>query len=331
VIAERPAGAEPSRWRLPAASTVAVVAWCLVPVALAYGTSNRFIAAVLGLAAIQSLFVASWDLVGGVSGQVSLGHAMPYGVGAYVAAVLSSLTPLAPAAALACGAITGAISGGLQAATGRHLRPVLLAIVTLAAAEVLYQYALMLQVPTPDGFLTGGEAGIPSATFSPDEIGAARFAAVVLAAGVLGLFWLTRSRLGLAMRVVRADPRGAEASGIDCARVRMLAFLISGAIAGLAGGMTAGLAGRATPPLLSLETGLFAPALAVAGGLGTIIGPATAAYLFTAAAHFADLSDSPRLALYGLILITAGLLSPAGAFCADARFRDGLRRRLFRE
>jgi len=298
--------------------------------ALAYATSNRFIAALLALAAIQSLFVASWDLLGGVSGQLSLGHAMPYGAGAYVAAVLSTLTPLAPAAAIACGALTGAVCGALQARAGRHLRPVLLAIVTLASAEVVYQYVLMLQVPTPDGFLTGGEGGIPSAVFPQDEMGAARLAAVVLTAVVLGLLSLSRSRLGLAMRVVRADPRGAEISGIDCARVRMLAFLISGAIAGLAGGMAAGLAGRATPSMLSLETGLFAPALAVTAGFGTIIGPATAAYLFSAIVHFADISGTVQLTLYGLIFIAAGLLSPAGAFRADARSRDGFLRRLIR-
>ncbi len=67
------------------------VAWCLVPLGLAVMVRDRFTLSILAAASVQALYVASWDLVGGVSGQPTLGHALPMGAGAYLAAFLGGL------------------------------------------------------------------------------------------------------------------------------------------------------------------------------------------------------------------------------------------------
>lgn len=302
-----------------------LLVWCLIPVALAFAVTDRFTESVLTLAAIQALYSASWDLVGGVSGQVSLGHALPFGCGAYVAAVLSS-SGLLPGAAVAWGAAGGALLGVLQGILARHLRRAFLALVTLALAECAHELSGMLQMPGREGTVFGGEGGIPSLLFPSDERAAARLAAVVFAVGVIGLVWVARSNLGLAMRTARADPRAAAASGIDVGRVRLIAFVLSGGVAGVSGALIAGLVGRASPSMLSLETSFFPVAAAVLGGVGTILGPAASAYLLTAALQWLDLPGPVRLTLYGAVLIAAGLAAPESAFQPGARLWRALRR-----
>jgi branched-chain amino acid transport system permease protein len=303
----------------------AFLVWCLVPVALAFAVPDRFTESVLALAAIQALYAASWDVLGGFSGRVSLGHALLFGGGAYLTAILAGVMLVPPVAALAAGAAGGALLGALQGLLTGRLRPAFLALVTLALAECGHELSGMLQVPGPGGLAFGGEGGIPSPLFPPDEFGAARLAAVVVAAGVIGMVWVARSNLGLAMRVARADPQAAAASGIDVRRVRLIAFVLSGGAAGLAGGLIAGFVGRAAPSMLSLETSFFPVAAAALGGFGAILGPAAAAYLLTAALQWVDLPGPARLTLYGVILIATGLAAPENALWLGAPLRRLLR------
>lgn len=301
-------GAGVRRHQITAAATLLV--WCLIPASLAFAITDRFADSVFALAAVQALYAASWDLLGGVSGQLSLGHALHFGCGAYLTAILAGLLRLPPVPALAAAAAGGVLLGALQGMLTRHLRPAFLAVVTLALAECGHELGGMLQVPWPGGLVFGGEGGIPSPLFPANEFGAARLAAVVLIAGVIGFVWVARSNLGLAMRTASADPQAAAISGIDVGRVRLIAFVLSGAGAGFAGGLIAGFAGRASPSMLSLDTSLFALAAAVLGRSGTILGPAAAAYILTAALQWVELSDPLRLTLYGVILAAAGLAAP---------------------
>lgn len=301
-------GAGRRREQITAAATLLV--WCLIPASLAFAITDRFTDSVLALAAMQALYAASWDLLGGVSGQVSLGHAIHFGCGAYLTAILAGLLRLPSVAALAAAAAGGILLGGLQGILTRHLRPSFLALVTLALAECAHELGGMLQVPGPGGFVFGGDGGIPSPLFPADEFGAARLAAVVLITGVIGFVGVARSNLGLAMRTASADPQAAAVSGIDVGRVRLIAFVLSGAGSGLAGGIIAGFVGRASPAMLSLDTSFFALAAAVLGGSGTILGPAAAAYMLTAALQWVDLSGPLRLTLYGSLLVAAGLAAP---------------------
>jgi branched-chain amino acid transport system permease protein len=286
------------------------VIWCLVPVALTLVVQDRFALSVLALAGIQALFVASWDLVGGVSGQMSLGHALPFGGGAYAAALVSAWGLAAPPAVVASGVVAGGLLGALQGGAGARLHRLSLALVTLAMAECAHELSGMLRFRWPRGIIVGGEGGVPAILFPADEVGAARLVAVVLATSLVGLLWIANSKIGLAMRTVRADDRLAAASGIDVARVRLLAFVIAGALAGLAGGLTATTAGRAAPSMLSLEPSLSALAIAGIGGLGTILGPASVAYALTAILQWLDLPGTLRLTLYALLLIGTGLAAP---------------------
>jgi len=285
---------------------------CLVPLGLVFAVQDRFALSVLAFAAAQALFVAGWDLVGGASGQPTLGHALPLGAGAYFATFVAgwNLAPLPTA--VAGGALAGGLAGALQGRLGARLSRLSLAVVTLATAEAAREVSSVFRFVWPGGLVVGGDSGIPMVVYPADEASAARLAAAVLVVGVAALLWIGGSSLGLAMRTVRADDRLAAASGIDVVRVRVLAFVIAGAVAGLAGGLAAAMTGRASPAMLSLEPSLFAFAVASIAGPGTIVGPAAAAYTMTAALQWLDVPGTIRLTLDAALLI-AGAFGPSAA------------------
>lgn len=283
------------------------IAWCLVPLGLAVAAQDRFLQSVLTVAAAQALYVASWDLIGGVGGQPSLGHALVFGAGAYTTVVVVGQNLAPPPVAIALGALGGGLGGVLQGGFSARLHRVSVALVTLALAECAREITAMFRFPWSGGLIVGGNSGIPMLVYPPDEGSAARLAGAALAAGLLGLLWIKHSRLGLAIRTVRADDRLAAANGINVPRVRVIAFVLAGCVAGLAGGLVAAAAGRASPSMLSFEPSLFAVAAAAVAGSGTILGPASFAYAITAALQWLDVPGTMRLTLYALLLIGAGL------------------------
>lgn len=286
-----------------------VVVWWLLPLGLTFIFPDRFSQSVLALAAVWALYAASWDLVAGWSGQVSLGHALPFGIGAYSAALLPVWSAAPQEGALGYAIVAGALMGALQGSLGARLNQTLLAIVTLATAECAHELSEMLQLSGPGRVVFGGDAGVPAPGFPFDETGTARFAGGLLALALAGLWGLARSNFGVAVRTAHADEHAAAASGIDVVRVRLAVFVISGALAGLSGGCAAGLAGRASPSMLSLSMTLFPVAAASLGGVGTLFGP-IAAYVFAVGLHWADISGPARLASFALLITGAGVAAP---------------------
>ncbi len=322
--AERTARSRDARRRREIASDRWRLALCLAPAALVLVVSDRFALSILTLAGFQALYAVSWDLLGGLSGQPSLGHALPFGAGAYLVAVAAeSRAPLW--SALVLGIVGGTVTGGLQGKAGRRLSPMFLVLVTFATAECAHEFSRLLAAFDSGGGLAGGgEAGLLLPGLAPEESNAARLAAATLGAGMVGLLWFARSRFGLPIRLTRSDPWAAASSGIDAARTRLVSFALAGAIAGLAGGLTAIETGRAVPPMFSVETSLFPVVASVIGGPGTFIGPALTAFVMAAGAQVLDLSGPERLAVYSLLLIVAGLISPAGLLLSGARFGGGI-------
>lgn len=283
------------------------VAWCLVPLALAGTVHDRFALASLAAASVQALYVASWDFVANLGGRPSLGHALPMASGAYLAALLTGLDRVPFPAVIAGGALAGSLAGAIQGRLSATLNRLSVALVTLVTAECARELSAMLRLSWPGGLTVGGDSGVPATIFPPNEAAAARLAAVILASGLIALLWIRGSGFGLAMRTACAGPTLAAASGIDITRVRVLAFVVAGGVAGLCGGLTASLIGRASPEMLSLESSLLAPSIAGIAGPGTLVGPALTAYAVTALLQWLDVAGHVRLTFYGLLLIAAAL------------------------
>jgi branched-chain amino acid transport system permease protein len=294
----------------------AVAGWIAVPCLAAAFVPDRFILTTLAAAAVQGLFAVSWVLLA-VTGQPSLGHALPYGAGAYAAAFIArraglhagDLGGLAPVIVTAAAAIAGGCFGGLQGRLTRRLAPAFVAAVTLATVEGAHSLATMWRVPVLRG---GGdtETAIPIAAFANDERTEAWIAAVAFGAGVLLVAALLRSRTGIALRAAAGDERDADALGFDAPRLRLFAFVAAGTIAGAAGALAAQLSGHVSPLMLSWQASLFVPAAALIGGVGTVAGPAAAAYVGAAGAQFFEAPAALRLLVFAGVLVAAGLRDP---------------------
>jgi branched-chain amino acid transport system permease protein len=248
----------------------------------------------------------------GYAGQLSIGHAAFFGLGAYGAANLMKLGVPFPLALIG-GALAAMLLGYGVGFVALRLRGFYLAVVTLAvgliATEVFKNF---------DAFTGGvsGMGGIPRAT-----VGALRLdfpnayflttSAVLLA--VMGLSWaIVHSPTGRVMRAIAANELAAQSVGVDTQAIKIHVFALSTFYAGLAGGLYANLVHFITPDHFGFGLSVQLLTMAIVGGQRNVFGGLIGAALIVLAGE--ELRSVPQWQpiLYGLLLIGAAMFMPAG-------------------
>ncbi len=265
----------------------------------------------------------TWDLMAGYTGYLNFGHGVFFGVGAYTTALLIMKAgwPFWPAAAL------GGVAAGLVALVSGwptlRLRGAYFAIGTWALNRAVAQLALVLDI-------TGGPDGMRLPPFLDPPF----FAWVML--GVVGATFLTlwllleRAPFGLKLKAIREDESGSLAIGLNPAKLKLQAFVLSGVPAGIIGGVYAYWITFIDPSstLGDLITDQ-AVVMAIFGGLGTLIGPVIGAVLFFGFKTYfwAYLSDYQVLYLIilGLAIAATVFFLPDGFWGAVANRLEGRR------
>jgi branched-chain amino acid transport system permease protein len=255
-----------------------------------------------------ALFAASLQLLMGTGGLASFGHAAYFGLGAYAAA-LATKHGASMAAALALAplvALAGALVIGWFCV---RLSGVYLAMLTLAFAQIVWSIAFQWDS------VTGGSNGVVGVW--PSEWLASRrayywFALGVGSAALAALVWIAHAPFGYALRASRDSPLRAEAIGIDVQTIRLSAFAIAGAFAGLAGGLYAFSKGSISPETLAIPRSVDALVIVLLGGLNAVAGPLLGAAAFTWLADtLARLTEYWR-ALLGVAILVIVLVFPMG-------------------
>lgn len=262
----------------------------------------------------------SWNLLGGYAGQITLGHAAFFGLGALVTRMLwvggASLF-----LALAAGALVAMAFGLLIGGPAFRLRGAYFAIGTLGLAEILRITVgnLMPEIST-----------IPAAALASYSLVPRYYLALALAAlCVTVVAVLVRSRLGLGLRAVREDEAAAEASGVGALRHKLLALALSTALAGLAGGVFAYYHVSYYPQHAFSPAWTFdAVLIAFIGGVGTIHGPVLGALFYVIlkevlAVQLVEL----HLLIFGSLFILVVLFLPGGLVEAWSRARSLITRK----
>jgi branched-chain amino acid transport system permease protein len=276
----------------------------------------------LNLGVVYFLAVAlaqSWNVMGGLTGQVNLGHAAFFGLGALATRQLwTAGTPVLGAAA--AGAVLASVAGLAVGLVAFRLRGAYFAVGTLALAEVL-RVTVGNALPEISTLPLGAIAGY--------RLAERYYAAAGLAAATtLAVAVLARSRLGLAMEAVREDEAAAEASGVGALGVKLAAAGVSTGLAGLAGGLFAFYQISYYPQQPFGPTWTFGAVLVTyIGGVGTVQGPVLGAALYVLlgeylAVRWADL----HLLIFGVLFIAIVLLLPGGLVEALGRLRRLVRR-----
>jgi len=310
----------------------------------------------LALAAGATIAIMGLSILTGGSGQVSIGNAGFMAIGAFTTAIIGTHNAhFFLVGSLLAGTAAGAIAGMIIGLPATRLRGPYLAGMTLAFAYVMQPFIQSF------GSLTGGSGGLYLNVLetpkwfanlvgdSDNLISAnARFqsAMAVLIAGV-ALFFASNvlsSRLGRAMRLVRDDEVAAELVGVNLAKTRVLAFVISAAFAGLAGSLLTLISASASPSTYGLALSIELLSLLVLGGMGSISGAIIAGLLSAYSGQlvgkinslfgvdpYSNVGANTKGIIFGVILIVMMLAAPNGlvglAKKATARLRAAVKRR----
>lgn len=229
------------------------------------------------------------NILVGYAGQVSLGHAAFYGAGAFASGIAITELGVPWAMGLVAAILVGGLAALVLGAIALRVKGLYLALVTLAyglfAQEVIFRL----------GAVSRGGAGMP-ADRPGWALGDLSYAYVCLAA--LALVWvldwrLTSSKAGRAIQALRDSERVAASWGINVTGYKLLAFVLSGAVAGLAGGLFASIEQLVAPASFEFQLSLLILFMVVVGGAGSRVGVVLGALVLGFTEFFLDeLSDA---------------------------------------
>ena len=265
------------------------------------GVYEMSLATVVG---INIILAMGLNMITGFCGQISLGHAAFYGVGAYTAAMLAKAGAPFPAA-LAAGTVAAGLVGVIVGLTSLRVREDFLAITTMGVGF------LFLGIVRQQDFL-GGELGIASIPSS--GLGKGGFLAVVLILALLVIGWsilVKRSWMGYAFDAVADDEDTARVLSVNVSGYKLAAFAMGTALAGLAGGLYVYFARFIVPDDFGFVTSISVLSMVAVGGIGSVFGVFIATILLTLMPEFRFLSNY-KLLVYGLLLFVVMRFAPGG-------------------
>lgn len=295
------------RWAEP-------LAWAVAALAIFWGLPDRL--ALATHISVLALFALSLHVLTGLGGILSLGQAVFFGLGAYTAGKLAQAGWDEPLSGLLAAALVGGGAGGLAGSVLARLRGLPALMVTLGLGLLLHEAALRLPG------LTGGEDGLPSLTIAPlfgtfafDLWGrtAYWYGVALLALGFWGVKRLETAPFGLSLRALHDNPVRMQALGMSiAARVRG-AYLIAGALAGVAGGLLTQTTQFVSAEVFSFHRSADILVMLILGGIGRRYGALLGPLLYAILRDFlADWHPAYWGAGLGVALMAIVLLAPKG-------------------
>lgn len=276
---------------------------------------NSYIQAIFISFIVNAIMALSLNFITGLADQFSLGHAGLMAIGAYTSAVLNKEYlngdwTLIPIGVLA-GGLIAAIAGYLISLPSFKLKGDYLAIVTLGMAEIV-------RVVLLNWNYVGGPRGYNAITKFPQFMYAYGFAVFLLFMTFTVLYRLKFSWFGRNLWAINEDDIAAEVMGLNVAKTKRRAFVISSFFAGLGGGYYAHHLGYISPGSFSFLISVQILIVAVLGGLGSLSGSIVAALLLTflpeALRSLPTGSVDLRTVIYPILLILMMILRPQGLF-----------------
>jgi branched-chain amino acid transport system permease protein len=298
---------------------VATVVIALVPLL----TSNQYLLTVMVTAMITLVLNTSWNFVLGVAGAWNFGMLAIYAIGGYSAGLMMLHLGLPAWIAIPLGGLAAGGVSLLLAFPTLRLFGIYTSLLTFSFAQVV-QFVI---VNDPKG-LTGGTYGFPTVGGLYPNLGllaqVRAYYWTILAVVIVSTLVVARirsSRLGIALQTIRDAPAYAAARGVSPLRYRMLAFGISGFIAGVAGALYVSYNQSITASVMGLTPMSIDVTMLVIGGLGTIFGPILGTGLLTVIQQ--ALIDYPgiQLTILGVILLVVVVFAPNGLVGMISRLR----------
>ncbi len=287
----------------PGALVLALLAASFLLLPHMYGNQSLLFTLMTFIVLTQGL-----NLLYGFTGYLPFGYVGFFGCGAYATSLLVLHAHLPVLACVAGGGLAAVLMalvlGPLLRLSGAYF-----SIASLAASQILY----FVVSNTNLADITGGPYGLKiERVFAPDASYLAMLAVLLLTSGLAAYF--RSSRFGMELRAMKQDPTSAAMAGIDVVRERLIVWLVSALVAGLAGGVYAwNLSVFYPDAVFTLQISVFAIVFALFGGVGTVIGPIVgAAVLYTLYSAIGISSPQYFQLIYGALIVLLVLFLPGG-------------------
>ncbi|HEX8183136.1 MAG TPA: branched-chain amino acid ABC transporter permease [Blastocatellia bacterium] len=286
----------------------------------------RYAQHVLILVLLYVTLGSAWNILGGFAGQLSLGHAAFFGIGAYTAAIIASKSQLSPWWAMMIGPVVVLPIALIVGWICFRLRGPYFTLSTIAVGEMVRLVALNWRE------LTGGAVGVvipPSVLSGTSKIPYYYIILLIALATVALCYFISRRKLGYFLLAIREDEETAESIGINTTRYKLAALAISAGLTAVAGAFYANYFLFVDPTIvLPLSLSVEIVLMAIIGGLGTIAGPVLGAVLLKLSSElFRSYFEQANLLIYGALLIVVILFMPGGlmgGFCSLLRSKKSV-------
>jgi branched-chain amino acid transport system permease protein len=293
----------------------------LFVIALPLILSNNYYLMALNIAALNVVIVIGLNLLMGYAGQISLGHAAFFGLGAYLSAILTTtcgfpVWPTIPAAMAITAVVAYLIGIPTLKLEGHYL-----VMATLGFNVIVYIVMIQLSAVTggPSGFAGIPRLQIGGFAFDSDLKIYYLFWAVAILVLILSLN-LIHSRAGRAMAALSHNEIAARCTGIDTETYKVKIFVISAALASLAGSLYAHYISFISPGSFSIFFSLQAVTMVLVGGMGSVWGSLFGAILLSLLPEVLHSVKEYNVLVYGFILMAVLMFFPRGLFPAGRSF-----------
>jgi len=313
---------------LPRGAGLGPLALFVVVAALPLVGGNQYILSIAVLTLLYAYLALSWNILGGIAGQLSLGHAAYFGIGAYTSTWLFVNLGFSPWLGMWAGAALAMVAAVIVSMSCMHLRGAYFALATIATAMVLKTL-----VENADALL-GGPRGMEVTLLrdAPLYFQHTRkefYYVIALAFTVAALLInraILRSRFGYYLAAVRNDQDAALALGVPIARYKLMAAMLSAGLTALGGTFYAQFVLYISPDkVFGANLGVVIAVVCIIGGRGTLWGPVIGALLLLPGEEIARLVSGGMVGvdmmLYGLLLMLVIRWEPRGLFAVFEGWR----------
>src|SRR3954469_820989 len=306
----------------------AIAIFALAYLALGFAVRNSYYQLMMTLVLIWATMGLGWNMLSGYSGMISFGHAAFFGLGAYTVTIAFVKFGITPWLGIPLGAIVGVIAGVLIGVPTFRLRGHYFALAMLAyplAMLYVFEWLGYQEVSLP----MKRENPIAFMQFS-DQRSYMVISMIAMVACMIISMHVERSRFGRSLLAIKQNLPAAEAAGIDAARWRMYAMMLSAAMAAMAGGIYAIILLVVTPQsVFGALTSAQALIVALFGGVGIFWGPVIGAAILiplaeTLHAELGHILPGIQGVVYGVAIIVIILVAPEGIYW---KVRDRFARR----
>lgn len=260
-----------------------------------------------------ALFASAFNLLIGFTGLLSFGHAMFFGFAAYVSGHAAKVWGLTPELAILAGTGSAALIGAVTGWLAVRRQGIYFAMVTLALAQMVY----FICVQAPFTYAEDGIQSIPRGDlFGVIDLSGDRtmyyLVFAIFIAGLLGIYRIIHSPFGQVLKSIRENEARALSLGYDVDRYKLVAFILSAALAGLAGATKSLAFGLATLTDVSWQMSGEVVLMTLLGGMGTIFGPALGAAIIVTMQNYLSGLGSMVTIIMGATFVACVLLFRRG-------------------